>query len=298
MPVEPTDQALPGFELEVATRAELDVADIGADIHDKVFTGEMLRLRYPGKYALAARAFFEKNRSAESICDILRISPQTMHALVETECAARGFSSVKARIRAKSASVALRTVSELQKLLDNPEAVRKAGIVGLTNALKALTGNEDGDSRGDKPRNSSRDDNAAADEFVDIYESADGFWREKNPARDGGESADAGVTARNKVHHDTEWQDGTAVARSDEKVVGKVGLKEYETPAMSLVESERSMDLQGISCGVAKSADNPAADSRGNAVASCAGAPRAHAPAPDAPPHPGGGVPAPARAGV
>ena len=49
MPVDRTEQALPGFELEIATRAEQDVADIGADIHDKVFTGEMLRLRYPGK---------------------------------------------------------------------------------------------------------------------------------------------------------------------------------------------------------------------------------------------------------
>ena len=204
MPIEPKDQALPGFELEVATRAEQDMTDIGADIHDKVFTGEMLRLRYPGKYALAARAFFEKNRSAESICDILRISPQTMHALVETECAARGFSSVKARIRAKSASVALRTVSELQKLLDNPEAVRKAGIVGLTNALKALTGKEDGNQEGEKPKKSSSDDNSAADEFIEVYESADefievyesadGFWREKNPVRDGGEST-VGETA-------------------------------------------------------------------------------------------------------
>lgn len=284
MPVEPTDQALPGFELEVATRAELDVADIGADIHDKVFTGEMLRLRYPGKYALAARAFFEKNRSAESICDILRISPQTMHALVETECAARGFSSVKARIRAKSASVALRTVSELQKLLDNPEAVRKAGIVGLTNALKALTGNEDGKPEGEKPQKMSSDDNSAADDFIDVYESADGFWREKNPARDVGESA-VGET------------DGLA---DDPAGPGaSTGVDDgAETNGHTLVESERSMDLQGISCGVAKIVGNPAADSRGNAVASCAGAPRAHAPAPDAPPHPGGGVPAPARAGV
>ena len=284
MPVEPTDQALPGFELEIATRAELDVADIGADIHDKVFTGEMLRLRYPGKYALAARAFFEKNRSAESICDILRISPQTMHALVETECAARGFSSVKARIRAKSASVALRTVSELQKLLDNPEAVRKAGIVGLTNALKALTGNEDGNPEGEKPKKSSSDDNSAADEFIDVYESADGFWREKNPARDCGESTVC----------ETDGQSGDP-AGPGASMVPDEGM---ETNGHTLVESERCMDLQGISCGVAKSADNPAADSRGNAVASCAGAPRAHAPAPDAPPHPGGGAPAPVRAGV
>lgn len=188
MPVEQTEQALPGFELEIVSRAEQDLADIGADIRHKEFTGEMLRVRYPGKYALAARAFFEKNRSAESICDILQISPQTMHALVETECAARGFSSVKARIRAKSASVALRTVSELQKLLDDPDAVRKAGIVGLTNALKALTGKEDGGSEEEKPRSEGREDKATED-YIEVYEqSADGFWREKNPAPHGNES--------------------------------------------------------------------------------------------------------------
>lgn len=284
MPVESTEQALPGFELEVTTRAEQDVADIGADIHDKVFTGEVLRLRYPGKYALAARAFFEKDRSAESICDILRISPQTMHAIIETECAARGFSSVKARIRAKSASVALRTVSELQKLLDNPEAVRKAGIVGLTNALKALTGNEDGNPEGEKPKKSSSDDNAADDEYIDVYESADGFWREKNPARAVGESTVG----------ETDGQSGDP-AGPGASMVPNEGV---ETHGHTLVESERSMDLQGIPCGVAKIVGNPAADSRGNADASCAGASRAPAPAPDAPPHPGGGAPAPTRAGV
>ena len=284
MPVKPKDQALPGFELEVATQAELDVADIGADIHDKVFTGEMLRLRYPGKYALAARAFFEKNRSAESICDILRISPQTMHALVETECVARGFSSVKERIRAKSASVALRTVSELQKLLDNPEAVRKAGIVGLTNALKALTGNEDGNPEGEKPQKPSSEDNSSADEIAELYEYADGFWREKNPARDGNES-----TVRDPAGQAGDPAGPGASTGVDDGA---------ELNGQTLVESASSADLKGFPSCVAKSADNLAADSRGNAVAPCAGASRAPAPAPDAPPHPGGGAPAPARAGV
>lgn len=273
MSVEGTEQALPGFELEVVSRAERDQADIGADIRHKEFTGEMLRARYPGKYALAARAFFEKNRSAESICDILQISPQTMHALVETECAARGFSSVKARIRAKSASVALRTVSELQKLLNDPEAVKKAGIVGLTNALKALTGNEDGKLDSDKPKKSSSDDNAAADEFIDVYESADGFWGEKNSARPvGGSSPDA---AGEMVEVDGD----------------KVPSADAESGANSLQQSDGIADLQEFSRLVAKSADKSMADSRGNAVASCPAAP-------DAPTPPGGGGAAPARAGV
>lgn len=273
MSVESTEQALPGFELEIASKAELDMVDVGADIRGKNFTGEMLRLHYPGKYALAARAFFEKNRSAESICDILQISPQTMHALVETECLARGFSSVKERIRVKASSVALRTVSELQKLLDDPAAVRKAGIVGLTNALKALTGNESDSSGGGKPDGRGRDDKEAG-EIIDLYEqSANGLWREKNPARpaanqdavDGGET-DAG----------TDGSDGANV------------------PLDSPIESARRTEIKGFSCCVAKLADNStagsAADRRGMAVASRQALEHA--------PHPGGGAPTPAREGV
>lgn len=280
MPVKRTEQALPGFELEVMTRAEQDVADIGADIHDKVFTGEMLRLRYPGKYALAAHAFFVKNRSAESICDILRISPQTMHALIETECAARGFSSIKARIRAKSASVALRTVSELQKLLDNPEAVRKAGIVGLTNALKALTGNEDGKPEGEYPQKPSSDDNSAADEFIDVYESSDGFWREKNPARDDGR---------------TGFGETDGLADDPAGPGASTGVDDgAELNGQTLEESASIAELKGFPSRVAKFADNLAAGPDGSAVAAHTDAQAASARSS----HPGGGVPAPARAGV
>lgn len=243
MPVENTEQALPGFELEIVSRAEQDLADIGADIRHKEFTGEMLRVRYPGKYALAARAFFEKNRSAESICDILRISPQTMHALVETECAARGFSSVKARIRAKSASVALRTVSELQKLLDDPEAVRKAGIVGLTNALKALTGKEDGGSEEEKPKTEGREDKAT-EEYIEVYEqSADGFWREKNPAPHGDEST------------------GEPSAANAEPTAATMPGAVENPAAESVIQSEGMQKTKGNSLSVAKSVGKMTAES-------------------------------------
>ena len=276
MSVESTEQALPGFELEIASKAELDMVDVGADIRGKNFTGEMLRLHYPGKYALAARAFFEKNRSAESICDILQISPQTMHALVETECLARGFSSVKERIRVKASSVALRTVSELQKLLDDPAAVRKAGIVGLTNALKALTGNESEPHDGGKPDGSGRDDKEAG-EVIDLYEqSANGLWREKNLARRGSESGGMDVA------DDGAGADAGAGA---------------ESAADSVVQSEGHARIQGFQSGVAKSADTSVAEGAADACGAVGVPPAPRAPV-ERSPHPGGGVPTPSRAGA
>ena len=274
MHVESTEQALPGFELEIVSRSERDTIDIGANIRDKEFTGEKLRMLYPGKYALAARAFFEKNRSAECICDILQISPQTMHALIETECAARGFSSVKARIRAKSMSVALRTVTELQKLLDDPDAVKKAGIVGLTNALKAMTGNDEkgsGEKQEENPTNSSREDKDA-DEIIEVYEqSDDGFWRQKNSARPGCESSDEPTAP-------------------DAAMMPAEPLKTpCQSAADSVQQSASNAEMLGNMKDVAKNVDKKEAES-------AAETPEAHRATEADTPHGGGGDPAPPKA--
>ena len=173
------EMALPGFEKMVETRAQTDQVDVGADLRKFNFTGERLAKNYPGKYALAARAFFDKMRSAESICDILQISPQTMHALIERECAARGILSIKKHIRAKAASAAHKAITKLHELLDNPIAVEKAGIVGLTSAIKALT------PEGEDEKPNREDNNPEENEYLEMLEQDGvyGFEQEKNLRR-------------------------------------------------------------------------------------------------------------------
>ena len=168
--------ALPGFEELIESKAEADSRDVGADLRQKVFTAERLALEYPGKYALAARAFFEKSRSAESISDILQISPQTMHAIIERECAARGVFEIKQHIRIKAASAAHKALCRLHELLDDEVAVRRAGITGLTSAIKALKP-ESAEMNPDKNENGSEEPN----EYLDMVEKdgAYGFEREK-----------------------------------------------------------------------------------------------------------------------
>ena len=170
--------ALPGFDALIETKAETDKKDVGADLRKQEFTAERLAKNYPGKYALAARAFFEKSRSAESICDILQISPQTMHALIERECLARGVFELKTHIRTKAASAAHKAVIKLQELLDDDVAIRKAGIVGLTNAIKALTSSD----TPEKPKEDGKPNREdTPNEYLDMVE-ADGvygFGREK-----------------------------------------------------------------------------------------------------------------------
>lgn len=163
--------ALPGFEDLVQTKADMDMKDIGADLRQKNFTAERIAVEYPGKYALAVRAFFEKSRSAESISDILQISPQTMHAIIERECAARGVFELKQHIRTKAASAAHKAVCKLHELLEDEDAVRKAGIAGLTAAIKALAP-EATEAKPEKNGNGSEETN----EYLDMVE-RDGAYR-------------------------------------------------------------------------------------------------------------------------
>lgn len=184
MSAEGDNGALPGFEQMLATRAQKDAEDVGANVSHKEFTAETLAAKYPGKYALAARAFFEKNRSMESICDILQISPNTMRAVVERESAARGIFTLRERIRVRCASVAMKAVTRLQELLDDPDAVRKAGIAGLTTAIKALTpeaGKVDGKTDGETDDRRTETDE---DDYIEMVTDGNGFYREKNPARE------------------------------------------------------------------------------------------------------------------
>ena len=169
--------ALPGFEDLVQTKADMDMKDIGADLRQKNFTAERIAVEYPGKYALAVRAFFEKSRSAESISDILQISPQTMHAIIERECAARGVFELKQHIRTKAASAAHKAVCKLHELLDDEDAVRKAGIAGLTSAIRALAPEATEEPKPEKKAAGSEELN----EYLDMVErdGAYGFEREK-----------------------------------------------------------------------------------------------------------------------
>ncbi len=172
------DVALPGFEQLVESKAETDKRDVGADLRARNFTAERLAVEYPGKYALAARAFFKKSRSAESISDILQISPQTMHAIIERECAARGIFDLKEHIKVKATSAAHKAVIKLHELLDDEDAVRKAGITGLVSAIRALTADvENTPQKPENPGASSEEPN----EYLEMVESDGtyGFEREK-----------------------------------------------------------------------------------------------------------------------
>ena len=96
MPLEPP--ALPGMEEALVPD---EIRDVGAIVQKKDYTCEQLRARHPGKYLLAVRAYFDKRRTAEAICDVLAISPNTMKAIIEQECAARGILPPREQIREK-----------------------------------------------------------------------------------------------------------------------------------------------------------------------------------------------------
>ena len=149
--------------------------------------------------------------------------------------------------------------------------MRKAGIVGLTNALKALTGKEDGGSEEEKPKTEGREDKAT-EEYIEVYEqSADGFWREKNPAPHGNEST------------------GEPTAANAESTAATMPGAVENPTAKSVLQSEGMQKTKGNPLSVAKSVDKMTAESSAEPQRATPSNATEH-------PHGEGGTPPPPRA--
>ena len=130
-----TAPALPGLEHEL--EPILDDAGV-IDVTQYEYTAERLRHLHPDKYAIAARAFYELDMSKRSICDLVKISPNTLNSIIEREATeARGFLIRKRRAK-QIALTQLKAVETLSELLESQAAVYEAGIVGVTKAVQAL----------------------------------------------------------------------------------------------------------------------------------------------------------------
>lgn len=269
-------QALPGFE---ATLVPADMADVGADLTHKRYTGERLRKCYPGKYALAVRAYFDCRRSVESICDILKIDKETMAAVVEQESIARGVFEHERRIQARTASVKEKMLDKLNRLLDDPEAVESAGIFGLAKAIKSLSSQQvqaDQDQDKKRAREEAFDVPNEYEEIVDaviVQPQSDGFLAEKKSARE--DSGTVGPVDLEDVRHGGVPSSTTSISAVSD-VLGADGSGTVQASSDSVRQYSRHQQNKGVRGCVANSVDNSRADrstcpSGGSASASVAG---------------------------
>lgn len=257
-------QALPGFE---ATLLPADMADVGADLTHKRYTGERLRKCYPGKYALAVRAYFDCRRSVESICDILKIDKETMAAVVEQESIARGVFEHERRIRARAASVKEKMLDKINRLLDDPEAVECAGILGLSKAIKALSSQQvqaDQDNDKKSAREESFDVPNEYEEIVDavvVMPADNGFGQEKRPAREN----ESGIETRaptvdlEDVRHGGVPSITTSISAVPD-VLGADGSETVPADADSVRQYSGHQQNKVVGDGVANSVANSRAD--------------------------------------
>lgn len=130
---------LPGFERLDATReaiAQLSDADI--DRRFPVHTGRNLKASNPRLYAVAARLFYEFGFSQREIAVMCQISRETVAAIVEAEQGTgRSIAQRRARLT-RIRRLGERALANLEGLLADEEAVRKAGPVAMASIWKTL----------------------------------------------------------------------------------------------------------------------------------------------------------------
>ena len=130
---------LPGFERLDATReaiARLSDADI--DRRFPAHTGANLKTSNPRLYAVAARLFYEFGFSQREIAVMCQIGRDTVAAIVEAE---QGTGRTIAQRRARLTRIRRlgeRALANLEGLLADEEAVRKAGPVAMASIWKTL----------------------------------------------------------------------------------------------------------------------------------------------------------------
>lgn len=135
----PDEGFLPGFERLDATReaiARLTDADI--DRRFPAHTGANLKASNPRLYAVAARLFFEFGFSQREIAVMCQISRGSVAAIVEAEQGSgRSVTQRRARLT-RIRRLGERALANLESLLADEEAVRKAGPVAMATIWKTL----------------------------------------------------------------------------------------------------------------------------------------------------------------
>lgn len=182
--VQPMEQAtLPGLDLTaVITRAEQF-----SDLSEKHYTAERLLVSHPDTYAIASRLFFEIGLSKRAVCDCCKLSSRTLNAIIEREMNTRGAEVLYQNVRRKKSLITYEIMEQLEELVNDEDAVRDAGIRGLIEAVKMLSG-EDGKP---KPQDASSNDSPKSTvidtetvEYAQIYRMSkrNGLDRAENSA--------------------------------------------------------------------------------------------------------------------
>ena len=251
MPVKPP--ALPGMEEALVPD---EIRDVGAIVPKKDYTCEQLRAHHPGKYLLAVRAYFNKRRTAEAICDVLAISPNTMKAIIEQECAARGILPPREQIREKVQSAREIALAKTMELMKNEEEVARAGILGMTKVVVAMNSMLPQETEAEKPSTEGKED-SDEENYLDVIEAEivdpNGFDSEKNH-RARGIGIEPRASARVETHGNEPHAEPIRDCPTTETAPlpnGKDTIQQY------IKHNEIQGDNDSVAKTVAKSRQNP-----------------------------------------
>ena len=130
---------LPGFEnIEAGCLLASSMSDFEIDRRFPANTGANLKSTNPRLYHTAARLFFQFGFSLREIAVICQISRQTVSGIIEAE---EGYFSARTQQKARLNRIRrlqAQTFANLEGLMADRDAVRRAGPVAIANVYKML----------------------------------------------------------------------------------------------------------------------------------------------------------------
>lgn len=132
----PGEEFLPGMEAlgDVQVLKDEDLRRL------PVHTAEQVFKKNRERYVLAARLFFEIGVSQAWICSVLKMSPHTLQAILVNEAASDSAHKWRARSIADMRVAQAMAAKTVIQMLGDSVHVKKAGLLGVANVLKILSG--------------------------------------------------------------------------------------------------------------------------------------------------------------
>lgn len=169
-----------------AQQGELDLGLVEQQLETAVdvpgnYSAERLLISHPDRYEIARRLYFEYSFSKRTICEMVKIGPSTLNALIEREVLTRGGEILTKRGCGRRSLIKHRLIERVAEMVDDDERMGEMKPSEVVQLIKDLDAIEDRIEKKERPNRSDSSDDPIEAEYVEAF---NGLNAEKVSARE------------------------------------------------------------------------------------------------------------------
>lgn len=124
-------------------QGELDLGIVAKQFETAVevqgdYSAERLLISHKDRYEIARRLYFEYSFSKRTVCEIVKIGPNTLNALIEREVLTRGGEILSKRGEGRRSLIKHRLLERVAELIDDDKKMEEMGAKELIELIEKV----------------------------------------------------------------------------------------------------------------------------------------------------------------